>query len=203
MGARDRIRTYLLDHVGEVIDTDTLRSVAGINEYARRVRELRDEEGYRILSHRDRSDLRPGQYVLENGTPQPVADRGLSGRLRAQILMRDGSTCQVCGRTVGDVDPTSSGRPLVLHIDHIVPVSEGGTDHPANLRVLCSACNTGRSNLQMPLDQQSLNVLVVVRRAPAAVQRQVYDFLRRKFESDDPDTAPGSDSAEELDQSTF
>ena len=63
-GARDKLRTYFLAHLGEVLDSDTLREVAGISEWARRVRELRNEEGYQILTHNDRSDLKPGQYVL-------------------------------------------------------------------------------------------------------------------------------------------
>jgi len=44
----------------------------------RRVRELRNEEGYQILTHNDRSDLKPGQYVLENSIPQPAFAREIT-----------------------------------------------------------------------------------------------------------------------------
>jgi hypothetical protein len=57
LGARDKLRQYFLAHLGEVLDSDTLREIAGISEWARRVRELRNEEGYQILTHHDRSDL--------------------------------------------------------------------------------------------------------------------------------------------------
>jgi predicted house-cleaning noncanonical NTP pyrophosphatase (MazG superfamily) len=57
VGARDKLRSFFLEHVGEILDSDTLREVADISEWARRVRELRNEEGYQILSHHDRSDL--------------------------------------------------------------------------------------------------------------------------------------------------
>jgi len=50
MGARDRIRKYFIEHVGNVVKTKQIRKVAGISEYARRVRELRDEEGYQYLT---------------------------------------------------------------------------------------------------------------------------------------------------------
>jgi hypothetical protein len=43
-GARDKLRQYFLNHLGEVLDSDILREVAGISEWARRVRELRNEE---------------------------------------------------------------------------------------------------------------------------------------------------------------
>ena len=71
-GARDILRDYFLNHIGEILDSDTLREVAGISEWARRVRELRNEEGYQILTHNDRSSLKPGQYILENPNPQPA-----------------------------------------------------------------------------------------------------------------------------------
>ncbi|MGH9252819.1 MAG: HNH endonuclease [Acidimicrobiales bacterium] len=30
-------------------------------------------------------------------------------------------------------------------VDHIIPVSEGGTDHPSNLRPACRECNSSRA----------------------------------------------------------
>ncbi len=65
MGARDKIRELFLANVGKILTTKRIRKVAAISEYARRIRELRDEEGYQIKSHLDRPDLKPGEYVLE------------------------------------------------------------------------------------------------------------------------------------------
>ena len=42
-GARTRIRRYLEERVGEVVYGEELAAVAGISEWARRVRELREE----------------------------------------------------------------------------------------------------------------------------------------------------------------
>jgi len=45
-GARTRLRVHFLDNLGRVMGSDELRAVAGgITEWARRVRELRTEEG--------------------------------------------------------------------------------------------------------------------------------------------------------------
>jgi hypothetical protein len=63
LGARSKLRKYFTEHIGEVLESDTLRDVAGVSEWARRVRELRNEEGYQILTHNDRSDLKPGQSI--------------------------------------------------------------------------------------------------------------------------------------------
>jgi hypothetical protein len=69
--ARDRVRRYLQLRVGQVVDKEELSGVSGIYEWARRLRELRDEEGWLISSNEDRPDLKPGQYVLESPSPQP------------------------------------------------------------------------------------------------------------------------------------
>lgn len=78
MGARDRIRDFFIANVGKVVTTQRIRSVGGISEYARRIRELRDEEGYQIKSHVDRADLKPGQYILETLERKPVIARAIS-----------------------------------------------------------------------------------------------------------------------------
>jgi hypothetical protein len=68
-GARQRILRYLLLTQGKVVDKDELSGVAGIYEWARRVRELRVEEGWPISSNENRPTLDPGQYVLESTAP--------------------------------------------------------------------------------------------------------------------------------------
>ena len=46
-GARARLRAHFLNNIGRVMEAEELRHVAGnISEWARRVRELRTEEGY-------------------------------------------------------------------------------------------------------------------------------------------------------------
>ena len=71
--------------------------------------------------------------------PEKKAPRKpLSNRLRTKILDRDNYTCQMCGRTPADG--------VVLHVDHIFPVSKGGTNDEDNLQTLCRDCNLGKFN---------------------------------------------------------
>lgn len=73
MGARDNLRAHFLTNIGKVMDSNELREIAGgITEWARRVRELRTEEGYQILTHNDRDELKPGQYLLVDPAPKPA-----------------------------------------------------------------------------------------------------------------------------------
>ena len=97
-GARARLRAHFLSNIGRIMDSAELRPIAGnTSEWARRVRELRTEEGFLILTHNDRADLKPGQYLLESPKPQPAFARGISKETRAFVLDRNGFTCQMCG----------------------------------------------------------------------------------------------------------
>jgi len=65
-----------------------------------------------------------------------VSDRKtLSKKLRFEVFKRDDFTCQYCG-----VQPPK----VVLEVDHIHPVAEGGTDDQENLITACDKCNRGK-----------------------------------------------------------
>ena len=180
MGARDKVRAFLEANVGKVVTTHQIQEVAGISDYPRRIRELRNEEGMQILSHHDREALKPGEYLLESLDRVPAIERSISPQLRNEILERNGFTCQQCGAGAGDPDPYTPGRKVRLHVDHIVPLSQGGTDDRDNLRALCSTCNQGKSNIQTPTES-TLNILARLRKAPRNVQREVYEALYKTF----------------------
>lgn len=63
---------------------------------------------------------------------------GLSARewrdIRVAVFERDGHECSYCGSTEGP-----------LHVDHIVPLIQGGTNDLSNLTVACRECNCGKS----------------------------------------------------------
>ena len=62
--------------------------------------------------------------------------------LREKIMLRDNYTCQLCGKYMPDE--------VGLQIDHIIPVAKGGKTVASNLRVLCSKCNSSKSD-KMPV----------------------------------------------------
>lgn len=180
MGARDKIRDFFIKNVGKVLTTQQIRKVAGISEYARRIRELRDEEGYLIKSHIDLDNLKPGEYILESVKKKPVISRTISPQLRNEIMERNGFTCQRCGAGPEDTDPFNPARKVRLHIDHIKPISQGGTDDKNNLLVLCSTCNQGKSNVQPP-SETAINIISKIRKLPKSAQKEIYKVLKQKF----------------------
>lgn len=62
----------------------------------------------------------------------------MTPKLREQIAKRDNYTCQLCGKYMPDG--------VGLQIDHIKPISKGGKTIISNLQVLCSKCNSKKSN---------------------------------------------------------
>ena len=188
MSVKQRLREYLLAHEGEVVTSRDLAAVAHpATEFARRVRELREQEGWPIVTHNDTIALKPGEYRLDGPPPEKASrisfQRDMSQKLRAEVLDRNGFTCVMCGVTPGDVD-ASTGRTVRLHIGHIVDKSLGGLDELSNLRTLCSTCNQGAKNLTSPRPD-AVWLLAQVRRAGIAEQRAVYDWLATKFRSAD------------------
>lgn len=180
-GARAKLRAHFLRNLGRVMDSDELREVSGgISEWARRVRELRTEEGYRILTHNDRSDLKPGQYLLESPKPQPYFAREISKETRAIVLDRNGFTCQSCGAVAGEPHPYDPSRTTRLQIAHIIDKSMGGSDEPQNLKAVCSVCNEGASNITLPRPDY-LKLATQVRRATASDQLELMKWLIKKF----------------------
>ena len=58
------LKALFLEHKGEVLTSAQLQTAIGEDrtEWARRVRELRRDEGWPIETNNDSADLRPGQY---------------------------------------------------------------------------------------------------------------------------------------------
>jgi hypothetical protein len=181
LGSKSKLRSFFEVNVGIILDSKTLQVVAGSSEWARRVRELRDEEGYNIITHNDDSSLKPGQYRLVDLKPKPAFARGISKETRAYVLDRNGFTCQMCGAVAGEPHPyDQAGRKTRLHIGHIIDKSMGGTDEASNLRAICSVCNEGARNLTLPRPDW-IKLAAQIRRAPGDVQLQALEWLVTKF----------------------
>lgn len=59
----------------------------------------------------------------------------VSKRTRFEVFRRDNHTCRYCRSNANE-----------LTVDHVVPVSLGGSDKPENLVAACRDCNAGKSS---------------------------------------------------------
>jgi len=179
--SKQLILEYFLANLGKTLESRDIQAASGgAVEWARRVRELRNEEGYQILSHKDRADLKPNQYRLETTKRTPAFKRNISKETRAWVLERNGYTCQMCGVAAGDPDPLGGDRTVRLTMGHIVDKSKGGEDSPQNLRAICTNCNEGLQNTSLPKPDQ-VHLLAQVRRATIDNQKVLLKWLLQKF----------------------
>lgn len=130
--ARDLYRA-LYEHRDRSVTMAEIREYLGIKpgeqeQLGRRLRSLRAffeidyiDEGYKLIKRRD-IDLN---------------SEGINNRVRA-IVLQDGR-CKMCGRTVAE-------HHVVLHVDHKLPQSWGGTNDIDNLQALCEQCNEGKKD---------------------------------------------------------
>jgi 5-methylcytosine-specific restriction endonuclease McrA len=89
--------------------------------------------------HFDWSLLSSSREPPRSRTTSAAEERAkLTPSLRYDVLLRDDFRCRACGFSV------ESGAHL--HIDHIKPVSKGGTTEIHNLQALCSTCNLGKGS---------------------------------------------------------
>ena len=70
-------------------------------------------------------------------TKNTIKRNPINAALRHEAFIRDGYRCLECG---------ASNQDTSLEVDHIIPVSQGGTDELKNLQTLCMQCNRTKSN---------------------------------------------------------
>lgn len=80
--------------------------------------------------------------------------KAISKRTRFEVFKRDEFICQYCGQHPPKV---------ILHVDHIVPVAEGGQNDEDNLVTACDVCNLGKgakplTDIPMSLAEKSARV---------------------------------------------
>lgn len=70
----------------------------------------------------------------------------MSEQRRFAVWHRDGFTCTYCKRSALE-------HPIVLHVDHIVSLSAGGSEDLENLTTACRDCNLSKGSRAEPRRQ--------------------------------------------------
>ena len=141
ISVKDKIIEYLRMNVGEEVTGEELSYLAKkAKEWARRVRELRTEEGWPIVTkNTGREDLPVGVYVLEEDRQAPPHDRKIPDPVRVAVLERDHFSCVRCGWNRDMLSKDDPRKMLELH--HKKHHADGGDNTEDNLETLCNVCH--------------------------------------------------------------
>jgi hypothetical protein len=191
------VRQLFLDNLGKVITKEELiRAICegtGLPDYEnwhQRLSELRTDEGYTILSRRDRRDLRPGQYLMLSSERREAAAkrvRPTPSTWRA-VLTRAQSRCEWqeegvrCGLMDGATD-TVGGGTVKLTPDHMRPHSvdpRSHADDPAQWQALCGRHQVTKRNY-WDSTTGKLNVVAIVQAASGKDKAVVFRMLLAYF----------------------
>lgn len=190
---RGRILAFLVENVGAVVTREQIQHAARDPEtgkapenWHQRLSELRVDDGYNILSWRDREWLKPGQYLLESTTPArvPKPRSNLTRSQKRELFARDGNRCQwpECQLVAGATDPIGGGT-VVLTADHRAPHSlpDGGwTGTLDDWQTLCARHQQEKKNF---IDDRTgrKNLRELVRAASKEVKQTIYQDLLAYF----------------------
>jgi len=124
------IYAVLLDNLNKPLTIDTIMMLLNNTSpnLTRRIREIRtyvtvscEKNYYQLIGIEVEADFQPK----------------ISLKVRAKVLSP--AFCFQCGRS-------PKKHRIVLVVDHIKPLSKGGTNEEDNLQPLCEDCNTGKKN---------------------------------------------------------
>lgn len=128
-----------MQSVGWLIVNDDGISLPGFEKHCGHSAKSRADTARRVAKHK------AGKAEPKNAHVNP--ERALIPRpIRKAVIERDGGKCVYCGRLEGEYLPPETARDAFLHLDHVIPITQGGSDDILNLACSCGVCNQFKSN---------------------------------------------------------
>lgn len=194
---KKRIEALFLDNIGKVLTRDQIIEVATDPEtgkepenWHQRLSELRTDDGYTILSWRNRGYLQVEEYLMPYAEKRTKADRRVRPTDTAwlQVLKNSGYACEWsedgarCGLQEGDIDPVGGGK-VKLTPDHKKPHSQNpkaDKNDPNQWQVLCGRHQVMKKNY-WDSETGKMNVYSIVQAATTSEKKKIFNFLLNYF----------------------
>ena len=80
------------------------------------------------------------------------------GRAPFAIFSRDKFRCSYCGKS------SITSASLMMHLDHVIPIVEGGTNTAGNLITSCARCNSSKGYKGLKVDTLSEVLEEIIKR---------------------------------------
>lgn len=194
---KKRIEALFLDNLGRVLTSELIRQAAQDpltgrqpENWHQRLSELRTDDGYTILTWRNRGSLRVEEYLMPTADKRPIASKRMRPTRETwqAVLDRCNHTCewfeenQRCSLKQGDIDPIGGGK-VRLTPDHKTPHSVDPNSDPtdsAQWQALCGRHQVIKKNYWDSLSGK-LNIYAIVQSATREEKTVVFKFLLDYF----------------------
>ncbi|MCE7983151.1 MAG: restriction endonuclease [Caldilinea sp. CFX5] len=194
---KKRIEAFLLDNIGKIVTREQILEVARDpvtgkepENWHQRLSELRTDDGYTILSWRNRGDLKVQEYLMPHAEKRSKAAKRIrpTDETWLAVLERANYACEwneggdICRLKAGDIDPVGGGR-VKLSYDHKTPHSlnpDADPTNPEQWQALCSRHQVVKKNYWDHLTGK-LNAYAIVQAATKSEKQAIFDFLLAYF----------------------
>ncbi len=194
---KERIKALFFDNIGKTVTREQIIQVATDpvsgrqpENWHQRLSELRTDDGYTILSWRNRGDLKVQEYLMPNKQKRAGASKRTKPTTEAwrAVLERSNYTCEwseageVCGLHEGEIDPVGGGR-VKLTPDHKLPHSIDPNSDPRDPTKWLALCGRHQVMKKNYWDSSSgkLNVYAIVQAASRKDKLAIFQFLLDHF----------------------
>lgn len=194
---KQRIEALFLDNIGKIITREQILQVA-INpitgkqpeNWHQRLSELRTDDGYTILSWRNRGWLRVEEYLMISSDKRPQAGKRVrpTKEVWTKILVKAKHRCEWkedgkrCGLKESEIDPIGGGK-VKLTPDHKNPHSVNPDSDPTDPKQWQALCGRHQVMKKNYWDSSTgkMNVYAIMQSATAIEKEIVFKFLLDYF----------------------
>ena len=190
---KKRLEAFFLDNVGKIVTREMIVKVSKNpktgkepENWHQRLSELRTDDGYTILSKRDRVFLSVEEYVLESVNKRESAGKRVlpTKETWKAILSNSGYCCEwqdggtVCGLKNGDIDQIGGGT-VKLTPDHKQPHSinpNADSTEPNQWQALCGRHQVIKKNF-WDSSSGKINTIAILQALPHSQKIIALEFL--------------------------
>jgi hypothetical protein len=194
---KKRIEGLFLDNIGKVITREQIIEVATDpktlkqpENWHQRLSELRTDNGYTILSWRNRGWLRVEEYLMPTAQKRQTAGKRIHPDKDTweAVLQRAKKTCEwaegseICGLKEGEIDPVGGGK-VKLTPDHKNPHSINPNTDPKDVnqwQALCGRHQVMKKNY-WDTNTGKMNVYAIIQSSTNTEKEIVFKFLLDYF----------------------
>lgn len=190
---KQRIEALFLDNIGKIITREQILEVATDpltgkqpENWHQRLSELRTDDGYSILSWRNKGWLRVEEYLMPTSVKREIAGKRVKPTKETwlQVLDRAKTACEWtegntnCGLKEGEIDPIGGGK-VKLTADHTNPHSinpNSDPNDPKQWQALCGRHQVMKKNY-WDTNTGKMNIYAIIQSATQSEKEIVFKFL--------------------------